>query len=95
MKMFDKSKITKVYSGRKGCACGCRGKYSYGSKYISRRPSYYDHMEGVSDRTVSVITNRVMGLLQDQNAPVERVIWEDNFVAVDLMNDRTYTLYFT
>lgn len=26
--MLDTSRVTQVYSGRQGCACGCRGNYS-------------------------------------------------------------------
>jgi hypothetical protein len=27
--MYDLAKVTKVYSGKRGCMCGCKGKYAY------------------------------------------------------------------
>lgn len=91
--MFDLSKVTKVYSGRKGCACGCRGKYSYASAFKCDRPSYYTGDDGVSDRTVKTMVNKVDKLLRD-GSDVQRVHVDDDYVAVDLDHDRTYTLYF-
>jgi hypothetical protein len=34
--MFDKNDIVRVYSGRNGCACGCRGKYSTNKGSITK-----------------------------------------------------------
>lgn len=92
--MFDRSKITKVYSGRKGCACGCRGKYAYASAFRCERPDYYSGDEGVSDRSVRTITNRVAQLLADPASDVARVTVDPAFIAVDMTHDRTYTIYF-
>jgi len=33
--MIDRSQIKSVYSGRPGCACGCRGKHSSDARTIS------------------------------------------------------------
>ena len=95
--MFDISKIYSVYSGRKGCACGCRGKYSYAAAYKDKRPSYYaDTDEGINDRTVKLLVNRVEAMIRDEHADVEVVFDDDgDWVAVDLDDrDRTYTIYF-
>lgn len=32
----DREKIVRVYSGRPGCGCGCRGKYSDDARNITR-----------------------------------------------------------
>lgn len=29
---IELDKVTSVYSGKHGCACGCRGKYTYASQ---------------------------------------------------------------
>lgn len=92
--MFDISKITSVYSGRKGCACGCRGKYSYASAHKSERPSYLKGEEGISDRGVRLIARKVEALLRDRPEEVDKLYYEEEYVAVDLTHDRTYTLYF-
>lgn len=34
--MIDATKVVKVYSGRPGCGCGCRGKYSTNPATIKR-----------------------------------------------------------
>lgn len=91
--MIDSSRITKVYSGRKGCACGCRGTYSYAVRYASQRPSYYEGSDGVSDRRVRAVAARVESLLREGDR-VQRVIFNDDWIGVDLTTNQTYTLYF-
>lgn len=93
--MFDLSKITSVYSGRKGCACGCRGKYSYASAFKSERPSYCEGDEWVNDRTVKLIAAKVDHILREQPDWIERIMIDPEFFAIDLKHDRCYTLYFT
>jgi hypothetical protein len=34
--IFEKADIVRVYSGRNGCACGCRGKYSTNKGSITK-----------------------------------------------------------
>lgn len=97
--MFDLNHVATVYSGRKGCACGCRGKYSYASAFACDRLSYYVDNDGVNDRSVRTIANKVAALLADPNSDVARVhvgadIHDRPYVAVDMANDRTYTVYF-
>lgn len=94
--MFDMSKVSGVYSGRKGCACGCRGKYAYASAHKGTRPSYYEGDEAVSDKTVKTIVNKVDRLLRDPSSPIVNVMIDRDgeWLAVDMMWDRTYTIYF-
>jgi hypothetical protein len=66
---MDISNIAKVYSGRIGCMCGCKGKYSY-NEGVARE----DWQGKVSVRSVKVMAKKV---LTDA-----RVVVEDNFAYV-------------
>jgi hypothetical protein len=66
---MDISNIAKVYSGRIGCMCGCKGKYSY-NEGVARE----DWQGAVSVRSVKVMAKKV---LTDA-----RVVIEDNFAYV-------------
>lgn len=35
MEKFNADNVLSVYSGRQGCACGCRGKYTYNPAFLS------------------------------------------------------------
>jgi hypothetical protein len=73
--MIDASKVVKVYSGRQGCMCGCRGKYSYASAHASQRPDYLEADEGISDRGVKLIVGK---LNKDPNTKVkDGIAWVD------------------
>jgi hypothetical protein len=58
--MFTLANVKEVYSGKPGCMCGCRGKYS--------RPD-------MSPRSVKILFNRVMNnpkhTVEDNTAFVE------------------------
>jgi hypothetical protein len=49
------NKIAKVYSGRIGCMCGCRGKYSY-----NEGVPHEDWQGAVSVRSVKIMARKVM-----------------------------------
>jgi hypothetical protein len=66
---MDISNIEKVYSGRVGCMCGCKGKYSY-----NEGVKHEDWQGKVSVRSVKVMAKKV---LSDP-----RVVVEDNFAYV-------------
>lgn len=91
--MFNLNHVSAVYTGRKGCACGCRGKYSYASAHKGERPSYLTGDEGVSDRTVKTLVAKVERLLAE--GAVESLMVDEGgeWFAVDLEHDRTYTVY--
>ena len=94
--MIDINQVSSVYSGRKGCACGCKGKYSYASAHKDKRPSYYCDDDGISDRSVKTIVNRVITMIADPQADIDSVMvdTDGDWIAVDMNNDRTYTIYF-
>ena len=52
--MFTLANVQKVYSGKPGCMCGCRGKYSYAAGCTE---SQYDV---VNERSVKILFNKVM-----------------------------------
>ena len=78
--MYTLANVRKVYSGRYGCMCGCRGKYSYAAGCAE---SEYDE---VNERSVKIIFNKVM------NNPARKV--EDNIAFVDTTTGRSLVVYF-
>jgi hypothetical protein len=52
---MDISNIAKVYSGRVGCMCGCRGKYSY-----NEGVAHEDWQGAVSVRSVKIMAKKVL-----------------------------------
>ena len=76
----DISKIAKVYSGRTGCMCGCKGKYSYNEG--TPRQSWQGE---VNVRSVKIIANKIM------NHP-NRV--EENGTVLVEENGRTMCLWY-
>lgn len=90
--MFDVTKVKSVYSGRKGCACGCRGKYTYSN--AADRPSYMTGDEGVNPKAVAMMVRKLERMVMDPNSNVASVMVHDGFFGVDMENDRMYTVYF-
>jgi hypothetical protein len=58
--MLDTNRIVKVYSGRKGCMCGCNGKYSYTAHGAVNNSPGYDVTDRVNERSVKIIAKKVM-----------------------------------
>jgi hypothetical protein len=77
--MFTLANVKKVYSGKPGCMCGCRGKYSY----VQGCEEGYD--DQVNERSVKLIFNKVM------NNPKHKV--EDGIAFVDT-GTRNLVVYF-
>jgi hypothetical protein len=73
--MLNISKIAKVYNGRIGCMCGCKGKYSYTAHGAAEDGPGYDVSNSVNERSVRIIAKKV---LANPNAK-----WEDNLVYVE------------
>ncbi len=53
--LINASKVYKVYSGRQGCMCGCRGKWTCSSTASKADREYTD----VSDRSVKIIVGKL------------------------------------
>jgi hypothetical protein len=52
--------VTKVYSGKMGCMCGCKGKYSYTAVGAVEHNPGYDVSDKVSERSVKVILGKLL-----------------------------------
>lgn len=52
--------VYKVYSGKQGCMCGCKGKYSYTAKGAVEHNPGYDVSDAVSERSVKIILNKLL-----------------------------------
>jgi len=78
--MLNVSKVAKVYSGKVGCMCGCRGKYSY-NEGVARE----DWQGAVNVRTVKMFTKQVLAHPDVQ--------FEDNCAFVQT-NGRIKVVYF-
>jgi len=77
MKNIDLSKVFKVYSGKPGCMCGCRGNYRVASAHqeFSNKERGYDYDEKeISDRSVK----RIVNLLEQAFEQGEQVEYEDH-----------------
>ena len=69
------SGVVKVYNGRIGCMCGCRGKYSYTEDGAKNFGPGYDVQDSVNERSVRIITKKVL-----TNPNVQ---WQDNMAYVE------------
>ena len=83
--MLDISKIVKTYIGKRGCMCGCLGKYSYTADGATNHGPGYDVQDAVNERSVRIIANKVLA-----NPNVK---WQDNIAYVD-EGGRTKAIYF-
>jgi hypothetical protein len=77
--MYTLANVEKVYSGKPGCMCGCRGKYSYAQGCGDGK---YDVVNG---RSVKILFNKIM------NNPARKV--EDNVAFVET-DTRNLVVYF-
>lgn len=53
-------KVYKVYSGKTGCMCGCRGRYSYTAQGAQELGPGYDVTDSVNERSVKIIEGKVL-----------------------------------
>jgi len=81
------SDVTRVYSGRIGCACGCRGNY--------RRASWNNDPLDADDMINDVQVRKIFLILKE--APAEMVLVDENleWASIEYPNEnRVYTAYF-
>ena len=72
-KEIDPAIVEAAYSGKLGCACGCRGKYSYASafaKQAGKRRGYDVSPDEISDRSIVVMTRKFNKAIADKNIQV-------------------------
>ena len=85
--MLDVSKVVKVYNGKIGCMCGCKGKYSYTADGAENHGPGYNVADSVNERSVRIIAKKV--LANPNN------VYEGNFVYVeDREANRIQVVYF-
>lgn len=85
--MLNVDKIVKVYNGRMGCMCGCKGKYSYTADGATNHGPGYDVSDNINERSVRIITKKV---LSNPN-----VKWEDNIAFVeDRVSNKIQAVFF-
>ena len=77
--------VYKTYSGRQGCMCGCRGKYSYTALGAVEHSPGYDVTDKISERSVKIITNKLL-----RNNNTQR---EDGMLILE-QNDRIMVAFF-
>jgi len=53
-------KAYKVYSGKIGCMCGCKGKYSFTSEGAVEHNPGYDVSDSVNERTVKMFVKQLL-----------------------------------
>jgi len=79
--------ITKVYSGRIGCMCGCNGRYSYTAMGAREDNPGYDVTDQINERSVKIIAGK---LLRDSNTRREEnmlVLEKNNRILVAWLAD--------
>jgi len=79
--------ITKVYSGRIGCMCGCNGRYSYTAMGAQEDNPGYDVTDQINERSVKIIAGK---LLRDSNTRREEnmlVLEKNNRILVAWLAD--------
>ena len=68
--------VYKVYSGKRGCMCGCKGKYSYTAQGAVDNSPGYDVTNSINERSVKIITTKVFNhpdkVVEDDMAYVEQ-----------------------
>ena len=77
--------VYKVYSGKTGCMCGCKGKYSYTAKGAVDNSPGYDVSDSVNERSVKIITTKVL--------KHPKVKFEDGMAYVE-QNGRTLVAFY-
>lgn len=78
--MLNVDKVARVYSGKIGCMCGCKGKYSY-----NEGVAHEDWQGAVNVRTVRMFTKQVLAHPD--------VKFEDNFAYFE-ENGRIKVVFF-
>ena len=72
--------IIKVYSGKKGCMCGCNGKYYYTETGSSQYGPGYDVTDSINHSMVKRIAKRVLSspdLKTDELGAGQKVSYTD------------------
>ncbi len=86
---MDIQNIVKVYNGKIGCMCGCRGKYSYTADGAENFGPGYDVSDMVNERSVKILAKKVLSNpLANRDESTEYVFVEDR------ANNKIQVVYF-
>ena len=86
---MDIQNIVKVYNGKIGCMCGCRGKYSYTADGAENFGPGYDVTDSISERSVKIIAKKVLSNpLANRDESTEYVFVKDR------ANNKIQVVYF-
>ena len=95
------SEVTRVYSGRPGCACGCRGTYYSKNAEIARDKGYWIDEDEANEkdgwRKSNQMIKRVYKLFEKNLSSGKVYSWEsskNDFVCLSTSENRTYTMYY-
>jgi len=64
--MIKFENVKTIYSGKHGCMCGCRGKYSVTSHFgiaAANKEIGYDGYDSPNDRSVKILINKLNKLI--------------------------------
>jgi len=93
--------IDQVYSGKPGCACGCRGTYYPANEQVARQKGYWTDDDKANKVDGWKRTNRMIKKVYNlflKNLETGKIYsWEaaqKDFVCFTPHGDRTYTIYF-
>jgi hypothetical protein len=86
---MDVSNIVKVYSGKIGCMCGCRGKYSYTADGAENFGPGYDVSDMVNERSVKIMAKKVLN-----NPGANRTESNEYVFVEDRVKGRIQVVYF-
>lgn len=94
---IDKSRVRSVYSGRHGCCCGCVGNHRYASAYAEQVSRERGYQVDVSDRSVSIIVNKMNRIIEAGNPVPEDIDqWDDpeifQVIEAEGFGDKLFTL---
>jgi hypothetical protein len=84
--MIDIDKVLNVYSGKPGCMCGCKGKYTFrkATQQLGTENRGYEVTdEECDDAKVQRLINKVTRMLDDSTGDYEVEIDEDGSVYVE------------
>lgn len=87
---IDAEKVISVYSGRPGCACGCRGKHTYATRVAEEMSKRRGYPVNTSDNTVYLIVGKMNALLAEG---LGRTDEDGHFVSVET-ETRLYIAYY-
>jgi hypothetical protein len=85
--MLNLDRIVKVYNGKIGCMCGCKGTYSYTQDGATNHGPGYDVQDSVNERSVRIMAKKI---LANPN-----VVFENDYAFVeDRVGNRMQAIYF-